>query len=55
MLEEIRKRSNNLHSKYEYCKILTFLSESLKKQQPLPSSEDVHFKTSVLCRFQVDT
>lgn len=52
-LEEVKKRSKNLHSKYEYCKTLTFLSESLKKQT-LHSSEEEVLKTSVLEHFKAD-
>ena len=52
LLEEVNKRSKTSQSKYEYCKTLTFLSESLKKLSS-QSLEDVHFKTSVLDHFKV--
>ena len=51
-MEEVRKRSKNLQSKYEYCKTLTFLSECLKKQT-LQSSEDELRKALVLEHFKV--
>ena len=52
LLDEVKKRSSDLRSKYEYCKTLTLLSESLKKQIH-HSSEDAPLKTSVLEHFKV--